>query len=105
MCYQLTQICSRVHSYKNFLSGPGDTGKAHVIQMIEQDMTNMFKHKISPGDDQPIVLITAPTGSAAFQVGGSTVHAAFLLYHKTKTKVSYENQTLMQLKLEKVMLS
>ena len=50
-------------------------------------MTNMFKHTINPGDDQPIVMITAPTGSAAFQVGGSTIHAAFLLFDKTKTKV------------------
>ena len=28
-----------------------------------------------PDDDQPIVLITAPTGSAAFQIGGSTIHS------------------------------
>ena len=75
---------SRVNGYKIILSGPGGNGKSHVIQMIEQDMTNMFKHTINPGDDQPIVLITAPTGSAAFQVGGSTIHAAFLLFDKTK---------------------
>ena len=73
----------------------------HIIQIKEQDMTNMFKHMINPGDDQSIVLITAPTGSAAFQVGGSTIHAAFLLYEKAKTKVKW---TIMQLKLEKLML-
>ena len=56
-------------------------------------------------NDQPVVLITAPTGSAAFQVGEATIHAAFLLYDKTKTKVSYEKWTIMQLKLEKLMLS
>ena len=95
---------SRVNVYKIFLSGPGGTGKSHVIQMIEHDMTNMFKHTINPGDDQPIVVITAPTGSAAFQVGGSTIHAAFLLYDKANTKVSYEKRTIMQLKLEKLML-
>ena len=96
---------SRVNRYKIFLSGPGGTGKSHVIQMIKQDMTNMFKHTINPGDDQPIVLITAPTGSAVFQVGGSTIHDAFLLYDKTKTKVSYEKWTIMQLKFEKLLLS
>ena len=51
--------------------------------MIDQDMTSIFKHTINPGDEQPIVLITAPTGSPAFQVGGSTIHVAFLLYDKT----------------------
>ena len=48
-------------------------------------MSYMFKHTVHPGD-QPIVLITPPTGSAAFQVGVSAIHAAFLLYDKTKTK-------------------
>ena len=75
-----------MNGYKIFLSGPGGTGKSHVIQMIEQDMTNMFKHTINPGDDQPIVLITAHTGSAAFHVGGSTIDAAFLLYEKQKLR-------------------
>ena len=64
--------------------------KSHLIQMTEQDMTNMFKHTINPGDDHPTVLITAPTGSAPFQVGGSTIHAAFLFYDETKTKINYE---------------
>ena len=68
-------------------------------------MSYMFKHTIHPGDDEPILLITAPTGSADFQVIGSTIHAAFLLYDKTKTKVIYEKWTIMQLKLEKLMLS
>ena len=57
---------SRVNGYKIFLSGPGGTGKSHVIQMIEHDMTNMFKHTINPGDDQPIVLITAPYRVCSF---------------------------------------
>ena len=73
----LLRYGSRVNGYKIFLSGPGGTGKSHVIQMIEQDMANMFKHTVNPGDDQPIVLITAPTGSAAFQVGGSTILCCF----------------------------
>ena len=30
-------------------------------------MSHFFKHS-EPDDDQPIVLMTAPTGSAAFQI-------------------------------------
>ena len=45
---------SRVNGFKSFLRGPGGTGKSHVIHMIELDMTNMFKHTVNPGDDQPL---------------------------------------------------
>ena len=60
---------------------------------------------MKPDDDQPIVLITAPTGSAAFQIGGSTIHSAFLLHDNFKSKPSWEKRTQMQLKLEHMMLS
>ena len=65
----------------------------------------MLSHTINPDDDQPLVLVTAPTGSAAFQVGGSTIHSAFLLYDKSRTKPSWEKHSIMQLKLQKLMLS
>ena len=65
----------------------------------------MLNHTINPDDDQPLVLVTAPTGSAAFQVGGSTIHSAFLLYDKSRTKPSWEKCSIMQLKLQKLMLS
>ena len=47
---------------------------------------------MKPDDDQPIVLITAPTGSAAFQIGGSTIHSAFLLHDNYKSKPSWEKK-------------
>ena len=65
----------------------------------------MLNHTINPDDDQPLVLVTAPTGSAAFQVGGSTIHLAFLLYDKSRTKPSWEKYSIMQLKLQKLVLS
>ena len=68
-------------------------------------MCYMLKHTINPNDDQPLVLVTAPTGSAAFQVGGSTIHSAFFLYDKSRTKPSWEKCSIMQLKLQKLMLS
>ena len=62
----------KLHGYRVFLSGSGGTGKSHVLQLIQHDICYMLNHTINPDDDQPLVLITAPTGSAAFQVGGST---------------------------------
>ena len=91
--------------YRIFLSGPGGTGKSHVVHLIQRDMSHFFKHTVKPDDDQPIVLITAPTGSAAFQIGGSTIHSAFLLHDNYKSKLSWEKRSKMQIKLEHMMLS
>ena len=68
-------------------------------------MSHFFKHTVKPDDDQPIVLITTPTGSAAFQIGGSTIHSSFLLHGNYKSKPSWEKGSKMQLKLEHMMLS
>ena len=68
-------------------------------------MSHFFKHTLKPDDDQPIGLITAPTGSAAFQIGGSTIHFAFLLHDNYKSKPSWEKRSKIQLKLEHMMLS
>ena len=57
--------------YRFFLSGPGGTGKSHIVCLIQRHMSSFFKHTVKPDDDQPIVLITAPTGSPTFQIGGS----------------------------------
>ena len=68
-------------------------------------MSHFFKFTVKPDDDEPIVPITAPTGSAAFQIGGSTIHSAFLLHDNFKSKHSWEKRSQMQLKLEHMMLS
>ena len=81
------------------------TSPCHVVHLIQRDMSHFFKHTVKPDDDQPIVLITAPTGSAAFQIGGSTIHSAFLLHDNYKSKPSWEKRSKMQIKLEHLMLS
>ena len=66
--------------YRIFLSGPGGTGKSHLVHLIQRDTSHFFKHTVKPDDDQLIVFITAPIGSAVFQIGGSTIHSTFLLH-------------------------
>ena len=73
--------------------------------LIQRDIPHLIKHTVKPDDDQPIVLITAPTGSAAFQIGGSRIHSAFLLHDNYKSKPSWEKRSKMQIKLEHMMLS
>ena len=93
-----------IDGYRVFLSGPGGTGKSHVLKMIQRDM-RYFVHTISnTAADQPIVLMTAPTGSAAYQIGGSTIDSTLLLYDNGKNKASWEKRTIMQIKLQNLVL-
>ena len=67
----------------------GGQGKSHVVCLIQRDMSHFFKHTVKLDDDQPIVLTPASTGSAAFQIDGSTIHSAFLLHYNFKSKPSW----------------
>ena len=68
-----------VQPYRVFMSGPGGVGKSHIIRLIHSDSLKLLRLSgcIQPGD--VTVLLTAPTGVAAFNIGGMTVHSAFLL--------------------------
>ena len=68
-------------------------------------MSHFFKHTVKLDDDHPVVLITAQTGSAAFQIGASTIHSTFLLHDNFKSKPSWEKRSQMQLRLEHMVLS
>ena len=59
----------KLHGYRVFLSGSGGTGKSHVLQLIQCDICYMLNHTINPDDDQPLVLITAPTGLSCIPGG------------------------------------
>ena len=65
-------------------------------------MSHFFKHTVKADDDQTIVLITAPTGSAAFQIGGSTIHSAFLLHDNIKTYLGEENLDAIEIRAHNV---
>ena len=94
----------KFQGYRIFLSVPGGTGKSHVVHLIQRDMAYLLNQIIHHDDEQPIVLVTAPTGSAAYQIGGSTIDSALLLYEQGKSKPSWLKLTSMQLKLEHLML-
>ena len=65
--------------YRVFLSGPGGVGKSHVIRLIHSDTIKLLRlaGTLQPGD--VTVLLTAPTGVAAFNINGMTLHSALLL--------------------------
>jgi hypothetical protein len=65
--------------FYHFLSGGAGVGKSHAIKAIVQSV--LRHHAKQPGKDPSkiAVLVAAPTGMAAFNVGGMTIHGAFRL--------------------------
>ena len=68
-----------VEPYRVFMSGPGGVGKSHVIRLIHSDTLKLLRLSECVQPDDVTVLLTAPTGVAAFNIGGMTLHSALLL--------------------------
>ena len=68
-----------IEPYHVFLSGPGGVGKSHVIKLIHSDTLKLLKLSGTFEPDDVIVMLTAPTGVAAFNINGMTLHSALLL--------------------------
>ena len=68
-----------VKPYHVFLSGPGGVHKSHVIKLIHSDTLKLLRLSVTFEPDDVIVLLTAPTGVAAFNINGMTLHSALLL--------------------------
>jgi DNA replication protein DnaC len=83
-----------IQPYRVFLSGPGGVGKSHVISLIHRDTVKLLRLSGQVQPDDVTVLLTAPTGVAAFNIQGMTVHSALLL-----TTSKFSNQPLTQDKL------
>ena len=64
-----------------FVSGVGGTGKSFLIETTKALVNNIW-----PSNDLTCA-IAAPTGLAAFSVGGVTIHRLFQLHieHDSKT--------------------
>ena len=69
----------QIEPYRVFLSGPGGVDKSHVIKLIQSDTIKLIRQSGAVEPDDVLVLLTAPTGVAAFNVNCMTLHSAFLL--------------------------
>ena len=63
--------CKEFKPLHMFVSGVGGTGKSFLINMIRTLMSRMWA---SGTTDSTTCAVTAPTGLAAFNVGGVTIH-------------------------------
>ncbi|XP_066288772.1 uncharacterized protein [Branchiostoma lanceolatum] len=78
-----TAAGKRPEPFHIFVTGGAGTGKSHLIKCICYEATRILKQTQENPDDIS-VLLTAPTGTAAFNIGGSTVHHAFHLTFGSK---------------------
>ena len=65
--------------YHIFLSGPGGVGKSNLIKIIHYDTKRLIRLGRHCEPEDIISLLTAPTGVAAFNISGMTIHSAFSL--------------------------
>ena len=78
-----------------------------MIKIIQSDMKKLLRlsHRVKPTD--VTVLITAPTGVAAFNVDGMTIHSCLLLRvtgQSTYTSLSFDKLKTLRMKLSNLTL-
>ena len=70
-----------------FLSGAGGVGKSYVTKAMIENTRNVLKFHLQDFDNQPSVAVTASTGKAACDLGGSTLHSAFSIPVKGRQRL------------------
>ncbi|XP_063446963.1 uncharacterized protein LOC134726488 [Mytilus trossulus] len=87
--YKVREWCNLKANGKNpppfhvFVTGGAGTGKSHLIKCLHYETTRILA-RCSPSPDDLTVLLTAPTGTAAFNINGLTIHHALSIF-KTLT--------------------
>ena len=61
----------------NFLTGGAGVGKSMVTRALYETLVRFYDNVAGSNPDEIKVLLCAPTGKAAFNIKGSTLHSAF----------------------------
>lgn len=72
-----------------FINGGAGTGKSHLIKSIYYELSRLFAPFLANPDDMS-VLLTAPTGVAAFNIGGATIHSTFAIPGNGALPIEYQ---------------
>lgn len=84
-----------------FLTGNGGCGKSHLVQTINNALNKLLSYNTNNLEKEKLLLL-APTGIAAINIGGSTIHFALKMplhdFGKTVSRLSDSSRsTLTQL--------
>lgn len=61
----------------NFLTDGAGVGKSVLLKALYQALVKFYNHRFGENSDEMKFLVCAPTGKAAYNVGGMTIHSAF----------------------------
>ena len=80
--------------YHLYISGSGGVGKSHVISLLRHITIKYLRYlpQVTPSD--LLCLTCAPTGTAAFNINGMTIHSAFLIPITMRTYQNLGTDTL-----------
>lgn len=59
-----------------FITGGAGVGKSQLLKAIHQSLLRIFSHDLQENPDDLKVLLTVPTGKAAYLIRGTTIHSA-----------------------------
>ena len=75
LTFEQQEAAERAMSGQNlFITGSAGTGKSFLMRYIVQEMRRKYEGKSKNGESGEVV-VTAPTGVAAINVGGQTIHS------------------------------
>ena len=77
--YVVHAVKTKSLPFYTFLSGGGGVGKSVVTRAIYQALLKYFNHRLNEDPETVKLLLCAPTGKAAHNIGGSTIHSAFCI--------------------------
>ena len=82
--YRNSELERNVEPLHIFLTGQGGCGKSHLVKTIYHSLSKLLLRKgADPG--RPRVLLLAPTGVAAVNIDGTTVHSGLGIHGKVYT--------------------
>lgn len=98
---------NQVDAFHVFVTGGAGTGKSHLINGLQYEANKVLTSLTTSADDVTVLLV-AYTGTAAFNIGGQTIHSAFAIHCETKsgkyTPLGEEQLTRLRAKYNKLQI-
>ena len=91
-------------AYHLYISGAGGVGKSHVISLLRHITIKYMRFLPDVQGDDVTCMLVAPTGTAAFNIDGMTIHSGFLfpVAMKQFRNLSAETLNVLRNKLQKL---
>ena len=74
----------KIKPFHFFLIGGAGVGKSHLIKTIYMSISKVLIYQ-GDNSEQPMTLLLAPTGVAAINIDGTTIHSALGINFGIKT--------------------